>query len=37
MTGRVVGVSAVRGRVTLEAFSYVGADDWADVKEDFAS
>ena len=37
MTGRVVGVSAVRGRVTLEAFSYVGAEDWADVKEDFAS
>ena len=30
MTGRVIGVSAVRGRVTLESFSYVGADDWTD-------
>ncbi|HEY2557476.1 MAG TPA: family 43 glycosylhydrolase, partial [Diaminobutyricibacter sp.] len=37
MTGRVIGVSAVRGRVTLKDFSYAGADDWTDVSEAFAS
>jgi hypothetical protein len=33
MTGRVIGVSPLRGRVTLEAFSYVGADEWDAVEE----
>ncbi|WP_345762735.1 glycoside hydrolase family 43 protein [Diaminobutyricibacter sp. McL0608] len=37
MTGRIVGVSAVRGSVTLRDFSYVGADDWADIRDDLAS